>query len=374
MARKQNERRRLGKETVFKIHRKEVSLKNLGQYWQRYLDSITDMKVDMRPSTPKDLTCLTPTPSPIAAPDEMNYHHKLLRSVQDHCYRNVEARYWVVQEGTRKCVSSLGPAGQGRRMNMDISTAHDFANSGNIVQPQKTLELAVPVIKEMITDRGPLLVPCFLGYLKMAYRKGIREWQTALADYTFRVMDHIKSSLGTQDPLYLILQYFSDRKIKIDDLYKRICKCLTDSLLAKFGHGCSTAANFMFDYIQEFWLESDSVMAFTALEKLINTCENIYGSGSTTTINARNTLALCLHSKQRFGEAEIAQLQAVAECDLTHDQKSVGFYCRQLANLATYQDANGKPNAAEATLREAYQNCRIVCGASDSDTLRVLRS
>ena len=372
MVRKQSKRQQSGKETVFQIHGRKVTLQKLNPYWRRFVMSLQYTETKDPPS-PKDLICLTPPPVCIAAPDEMAYHHRLMRSVQDYCIGNLEAHIWIVPE-SRVCQSILMPERDTfNQFNIDLACAREFARSGDLPKAQRSVELVSPSISKLSMGHYPGLVTCLLWHMKQPCYRDNPELRATACRAIARAAKDIKASLGANNPLCSILDYFSDEEIRFDELYRRLWKCWVDSFTDNTGPECFTTTDLTSDYNQEVLMETDSWSAITNQEQLAQKCASTYGAGHRVTFNARVTLASCLHRVGRTPEAERKQLEAVADFDISQDAtRLAGLYSNGLTVLATYQKLNGKPDDAEANLREACRNCWVICGKSHSWTLNAL--
>ena len=368
MVLKRSERERLGKETAFRIRGKEQSLQQLGSYWQRYIESIKGFPLEDLPSTPKDLTCFTPPPIPIAAPDDLHYQHRLLRSVQDYCFGNFDANIWVVESSNIYCATwiSINP------LIDHMDSMIEFAKIDDKARAQRSMSLASSFISKAALGHCPGLIRILLWYMHRLHRYCDEDLYVAFIKLLSHAASEVKRYLGVKNPLCTILEALSNRLTRFRDIYVTFWKCLVDSLVSRAGLSCWTTIWTVSDYNANIWLETDSQAAIRAQETLVTTCKKIYGAGAAITFNAQYMLAYCLGNIRRYQEAEDQLLQATAELQLASNSNLVANYNNVLTGLAYCQHKNGKVDPAEATLREAVQNSWIICGKTHYVTLRAI--
>ena len=375
MIRKRNDRQRIGKATVFYVYGKEVSLQKLGPYWRRYIRSVEGQGLPLQtqdlPTTPRDLTCLTPPPIPIAAPDEMNYHHQLLRSIQDYCFGNFDAGLWAISSD-QVWKSSLVSGKPYAKLNSVFICARQLARSGQYLHAQKKLDVAFTILKELVLCRDPYLLKILIFNMKQTEWQIDHNLRKAISNFNRLAANEALAVLGAHSPLNLILEYFSNGGTKFDGLYQRLWKCLVESFINKTGYGCKSTVAMICDYNQEVLLESDGLTALAAQERLLDTCKSIYGTGSLTAFNTCTTLAYFSIRLQKTHEAETQMLQAITNIHLSQDPLILGHYASELVGLAQLQNLNGKPDMAEASFREACRNCWVLCGKTSAHTLFAL--
>ena len=372
MVLKHSERRRLGKETAFRFHGKEQSLQQLGSYWQRHIESIKGVPQGDLPPSPKDLLCFTPPPVPVAAPDDLHYQHRLLRSVQDYCFGNFDAKTWFMQDDDISC-SNLTIWGLVLNPLIDhIESAIEFAKIDEKARAQRSLSLAFPLMKQAALDQCPQLMVLLLRSMEQLHRCGDEDLYVGFIKLLSLAVNEVKRYLGMKNPLCIILEALSNKLPRLHDLYVTFWKCLVDSFVGRTGFSCFTAIRIMSNYNRVVLVRQDSQAAIRAQETLVSRCKGLYGVRAFLTFRSRNTLADCLSSARRYQEAEDQLLQAVTDLELSHDPVLVGIYSYALAELAYCQRMNRKFDLAEVTLREAVRNSWIICGKTDSATLRTV--
>ena len=369
---KRSERERLGKETAFRFHGKEQSLQQLGSYWQRYIESIKDVPLEDLPTKTKDLTCLTPPPVPIAAPDDLHYQHGLLRSVQDYCFGNFDAKTWFVQDGDISC-SNLTIWDLVLNPFIDhMGSGMHFAEIGEKAQAQRSLSLAFPLLKQAALDQCPQLVVLLLRYMERLYQCRDEGSYVAFLKLISLAVNEVKRYLGMTNPLCIILEALSNKLTRLRDLCVTLWKCLMDSFVGRTGFSCITAIEIVSDYNIEVLFEQDSQAAIRAQETLVSRCKELYGVRAYSTFHAQDALAYCLSSVRWYQEAEDQLMQAVTELQLANKPSLVAAYSNALTSLAYYQHVNGKVDLAETTLREAVRNSWIICGKTSCATLEAI--
>ena len=260
MVRRQSERQRLGKDTIFMIHGREISLQRLAPHWRRYIRSIRGSLPDL-PPMPEGMTCLTPPPVPVAAPDELNYQHSLLRSLYDYCSGNFDSGVWIAGTDTWCCSTLMSTRTLAISLSGDWSHALRFAREGDYGQACKTVELTVPVLKEMIFYHDPGLVPLLMWYTKQSFWQCNESLYHSATDLFGLAAREAKNFLGVANPLSHIMDYLADPRCNFDGFYRNLWQCLLDSFTHRFGAVFRTVATILSTYYNELLLENTKAAA-----------------------------------------------------------------------------------------------------------------
>ena len=370
-------RQRVGKDTIFKIHGKDYSVQMVkrSRNWQPYTRSIEEVGLGDMPSMPKDLTCLTPPPISLQAPEELEYSHRLFRSVRDYYLGAYKNGVWAVSD-RGDCYSTLDPSNVLFNKFVDITNNVGYlAWVGDFNGARRMIKLATSLLESVVVRQSPRLINVLMDFYAASrsdLAKDENTWKSVL-NLNSHGAQLVRRTLGTCHPSCSIFDYLSKDGLESDEVFTRLWECVVKSFVENLDPIGSQAVSQMSDYNKRVLVQSDGWAAVAAQMKLVDDCVQVHGTGHRITLYARTSLAECYWFLDRDQEAEEELLHAVVEFKLS-DTDSYGrkYYCLAIIDLAFYEYANGKTNLAEQHFREAWQNCSALFGPTDSYTLCAL--
>ena len=359
--------RQLGKETVFEIRGKLTSVRKMDPYWKRYIQSIENEILRELPSTPPDLTCLTSPPVAIDPPDELYYHHRLLRSVRDYCFGNFKAGTWSI--------NSDGDCDSTQRSTLCLSNSlvdamrslSTFASTEDLGRVDRMARQIVSTVGDLVIHSNPSLLRILIHWTG----RQENHINVVLSKVFARVALVTQREFETHHPLYLISRCLTRPELYGGELLMKVYQCLVDSFSENTDPTSYAIVNLTSGYNQVRAKQNDLV-AVTSQQELVDMCDTTYGNGHRTIFLARTALARCYYLLHRYEEAEQQQLRAIVEFSLEENPTDFNWYCMELQRLALYHACNGKIEEAEKNYREAYMHCSVFFGNSHSSTFNAI--
>ena len=166
VVRKDQQRRLIGKSSIFKTRGKRTEYKDAVRYWERKKLSVEDVlaSCEARDITPEALECLTPVPSPPVTPAAFAVPEHILRVISDYCLGSFESGTWFSADPAWPCTSTKDTRSSihdlDRFRNQTWNAASLF-NQGEFWEAGQTLISSTSVIRETLLAENPLVLPTF---------------------------------------------------------------------------------------------------------------------------------------------------------------------------------------------------------------------
>ncbi len=138
MVRKTAERSRIGKSSTFRARGRILQYKDVVRYWERRHLSIEDVltRITSREPTPDGLEVVTPVPSPVLPPAQLEISERILRGISNYICASFESRTWVFTTEDFFCKCKKEYVAQNVHASSIYGTAGDVCDLFRAGKPQ----------------------------------------------------------------------------------------------------------------------------------------------------------------------------------------------------------------------------------------------
>ena len=152
--RKQTQRSRAGKKSVFRIRNSHVSELKIVRYRKATKLSSEEQALRLRAPTPPELICYTPLASPLTTPRVLETPERIVKLIQEFSDGSFDSKAWLITEDHSRIISknSSEPIYIFRSMCSNVRT---FFLKGETKNALRVLNMAMALIEQMVSAECP---------------------------------------------------------------------------------------------------------------------------------------------------------------------------------------------------------------------------
>ena len=152
--RKQAQRSRVGKKSLFHLRNSQVPERKVTRYRKAMKLLSEEQALMLRAETPPGLICYTPPASPLTTPEILEIPERIAKLVQDYICGALESGTWIISESD-DIVSTKGSRNFIKRLYNEVWIAVAHFQRGETGYPWRILRIAMASIEHIVSTEDP---------------------------------------------------------------------------------------------------------------------------------------------------------------------------------------------------------------------------
>ena len=152
--RKQAQRSRMGKKSLFHVRNSQVPEHKINRYRKAMELLSEEQALMLRAETPPGLVCYTPPASPLTTPEVLEVPERIAKLVQDYIDGSFESKTWIISE-SEAVVSKKGSKGFIYAFNDQVHNFVTHFQRGETSYAWRILRMAMTSIENIVSGEHP---------------------------------------------------------------------------------------------------------------------------------------------------------------------------------------------------------------------------